>query len=239
MSSTILYIVQRFCRRKGLPVPSAVVGNNDATVLQMQEILNDIGADLAQNYNFEAVIIEASFTSLAAELQGNLSDSNIAPYGFVRIIDDTIYDRTNSLRVNGPISPQYWQQQEAFSTAGTNAMYRIRGGKLYLKPSPGAGHTIAFEYMSNYIFKGTDGTYKKYITDDNDVIVVPEDLLYFGLKAAWQRDKGLPYLEDEKMYRIMTRKLEGTSGSKRTVDLSTTNPQPQPGIGAPPGNWSL
>ena len=70
---TLLEIVQEFCRRQGLPVPSAVVSLGDDQLTQIVGLANEICEDL-DRFSWTQLVREASWTAPGVEDQGASTD---------------------------------------------------------------------------------------------------------------------------------------------------------------------
>lgn len=236
---TILQIIQKFCQRTGLRVPTSVASSTETQTIQLLALANEVVEDLVDNYCFEALRKETTFVSVATEDQGAIT--TIAPNGFLYITDDTIYDRTQKIPIYGPVSPQAWQQSKAFVPIGPIFRYRIFGGHLFFNPLPPAGHTCAFEYMSDLCIQNVGaGTFKNQFSADDDTFLLDYTLLLSGLRWKWKAEKGLPYAEEFSTYERQANNAGGRSGSKVRIMMDgqpTGNIEPM--IIVPPGSWPL
>lgn len=234
---SLLSLVQDFCEEQNLPAPSGVMSSADSQVKQVRAILKREGADLAKRGNWEALTREATHTTLAAEDQGTII--SIATNGFRSIINDTLWDRTDKLPVP-LIGSVAWQGVKALSSISPRYRYRLRGGKLLLTPTPPAGHTLAFEYLSQNWILGADGTtYKQAVTLDTDTFLLPEELLVLGLNWRWLKHKGLDYAEDFAAYEYQVMDALGRDGGKEVLSMNDIQRELQPGIWVSPTSWSL
>lgn len=235
---TMLSTVQHFCRRTGLPVPAAVYGSGDDQVLQIMALLEEEGNDLAARGPWQGITFEATHTSTAAEDQGAMT--TIASNGFNYIKNDTIWDRTEKIPILGPLSPQDWQARKGFGISGPDYQFRIRGGELLINPTPTAGHTWAFEYVSkNWILAADTTTYRQYFGADTDTVLLPETLLLMGLRWRWLREKGMPYAELFRTYETQVKDALGRDGGKRDVSMDGCDYTRAPGIFVPVGSWDV
>ena len=234
----VLDLVQKFCERTGLPSPATVLGSSDTQVVQIKAILEEEGNDLASRGSWEGLTFEASHTTTAAEDQGAIS--TIASNGFRYVKNQTIWDRTDKLPVIGPMDGGEWQSLKALSNTGPRYQFRIRGGKLLVNPTPTAGHSWNFEYISKNWILGADGsTYKNYFTLDTDTLLLPEELLLMGLRWRWLREQGLDYAELFRTYEAQVKDDLVGDGSKPILRMDEGGDGPQPRVYAPPGSWSL
>ena len=234
----LLQIVQEFCQRTGLPNPTQVVGAQDDQLTQLVGLANEICEDLVRRHSWTGLIQESVFQSVAGGDQGAIS--TLAPQGFLKIQNETIYDRTRRLPIFGPRSPQEWQAMKALPMSGPFYQYRFRGGHLLITPDMPAGHTLAFEYTSEaVVFNATDNVYKSFFTKDADEFLLDKSLLIKGLRWRWKEEKGLPYAEAFRGYESAVAEAAGSDGTKSPLSMSETSPAIQPGIFIPAGNWNL
>lgn len=213
---SMLTLVQHFCRRENIPVPSLVYGSSDTQVRQIQALLEEEGNDLAKRGPWQALTFEATFTTVATASQGAMT--TLATNGFRKIKNDTIWDRTNKVPVFGPLSARDWQDRQAVTSSGPRYEFRIRGGNLLVTPTPTAGYTWAFEYMSNnWITDSTGVTYRQYFAADTDLTLLPEDILLMGLRWRWKKEKGFEYSEDFRTYESQVSEALGGDGGKSVL----------------------
>ncbi len=239
MAITLLQVARDFCSRTGLRVPTAVASSPDVTNQQIMALLNEVLEELVDRFVFEELINETTFTTTVLENQGSIYA--IAPNGFDRIIDDTIYDRTQKIPIYGPIGPQAWQQAKAFVPIGPLYRFRIRGGNLLFNPVAAAGHTCAFEYISkNVIQDPIGGGYKAAFTLDTDSFILNSRLLTQGLRWKWKCEKGLPYAQEKDLWETSCLNEAGRSGGKKTLRMDgDCQDGIMPVIIVSPGSWPL
>ena len=232
-------MTQYFCGRQGVPVPATVFGTTDTQVLQVMRLLEEEGNDLALRGAWESLTFEGSLTTLAAASQGAIA--TLASNGFRYIKNDTIWDRTNKLPVCGPMDPQEWQAIQALTWTGPRYRYRIRGGNLLITPTPTAGYSWYFEYVSkNWITDSTGVTYRSVFAMDTDIGLLPEELLLMGLRWRWKKEKGLDYAEDFATYEVQVKDTLGRQGGKPHLRMDDEGWRgPVPGIFVSPGSWDL
>lgn len=236
MGSTVKEIVVRFCERTGVPVPATVFGSTDAQVIQMRALLNEELDELIVRENFAPLQRECTFISIAAEFQGTLETILPSDDTMWKVCLHTFYDRTNHLVVEGPISQTEWQQYKALQ-AGMLPRFRFWNNGLYLQPIPPAGHTYAFEYLSQNLVVAADSTYKRYFTTDTDTCLADDSILASALRWRWKKEKGLDYSEEFSSYERIRASYFVTAGMKPVLNLAETLRREGPGIVIPPGSW--
>lgn len=240
MTMTLLATVQEFCERTGLASPQTVIGNSDKGILQIKGLMHEVLTDITgRGQVWPRLRKEATFVTLAAELQGTLA--TIAPSGFKYVISNTIYNRTQKRPLYGPRGAQSWQLSKAIVDTGPIGTYRIMAGGLYIQPTPTAGETVAFEYASDWAILATDGTtWKKRFTADTDYFAMNEDLLLLGLRWKWKKEKGLTFVTDKQDYEALLVQEMGNDSTKKELNLEGGSQSGlKPGIFVPSGSWSL
>ena len=231
-----LTIIREVCKRVGLPVPNTATGSTDPQVNQLLAILNEEGQELAQRHAWQALNQEATFTTVATEIQGTLN--SIAP-GLKYIINDTIWNRDLKRPVFGPITEQRWQQLKAMTMQGPWNQYRIIGNQIKFLPAPSAGQTCYFEYVSKNWCYDTTGVTKSSFTLDDDEPYLDEQILQLGLEWRWKSAKGLEYAEKFNTYERRVMDAIGRDGGRDTLNLADMKYDIYPGITVPSGSWSV
>lgn len=235
---TLLELIQTFCRRQGLDAPSTIFSSQDDQILQIAGLADEVAEDLVRRRSWTALIREATFTSVSGGDQGAVA--TLADVGFLKVLNDTIYDRTRRLPVFGPRSPQEWQAIKAVPMSGPFYQYRFRGNHLLITPDMPSGHSMAFEYTSQAYVLAADGvTYKTAFSVDDDTFVLDPVILRKGLRWKWREAKGLPYVEDFRSYEAAVVEAMGADGTKPTLSMHDTYPAVRPGIFVPAGNWNV
>ena len=230
---SLLTTVQRFCRRTNITVPTTVIDATDAQIIQIYALLEEEGNDLSGRGNWEILTREALHTTIAQESQGDIAD--IADEGFRYIKNDTIWDRTENLPVIVIDGPD-WQAEKGFATTSPRYRARVRGGELIVTPTPVAGNTWAFEYVTwNWI----NGGAKQYFTADTDRIDLPEPIVMMGLRWRWKKEKGFEYAEDFRTYEKLVNDALSRDGLNRVLYQDREPRNASPKIVVNEGNWPL
>lgn len=234
---SLLATIQRFCRRTNITVPASVVGSTDPQAAQLYAMLEEEGSDLSGRGSWQVLTLEATHTTLAAESQGTIQ--NIASGNFRYIKNNTMWDRTENLPV-AVIDGQDWQAEKGFASTSPRYRARIRGNELIVTPTPPAGNTWAFEYVSwNWIVAADGVTKKQYFTSDTDEFLLPEPILQMGLRWRWKKEKGFEYAEDFRTYELMVADALSRQGLQKNLDMGNTPEMGSPKIVVNQGNWPL
>ena len=235
--ATCLSIVNSALKRLSLSTTTDAVGATDNQVMTMTEIGNEEGQELAARYPWTALQTEATFTTLAAESQGVLE--TIAP-GVGYIINDTIWNRSLRRPVFGPRTPSEWQQNKAFAINGPWSSFRIKAGSLYMYPTPTAGQSCYFEYISRYWCTASTGaTGRAEWGENEDIPKLDSQLLVLGMVWRFKKLRGLEYAEDFNTYERRVMDAIARDGSKDWLSLTDTKYDIMPGIVVPSGSWNV
>lgn len=218
----VLQMVRSVCGAIGLQQPNSLIGSTDLQVIQLRELLNKEGSELGarSSSGWQALVREATFTTVATEIQGSLTTIMGATNAYRHILNETIWNRTRQQPVFGPRGPSAWQGFKAFTFAGPYPEYRIRGASLLFLPVPAAGETCAFEYVSKNWLTSSDGTTQSSIVvHDEDVPALDDEILMAGLHWRWLKAKGLDYAEEFSAYERRVVDALARDGTKARLSL--------------------
>ena len=232
---TLLTLVQNATNVIGLTAPSVVIASTDPNIKTLLALAQTEGRELLERYAWPDTQLEATHTTLNAELQGVMT--TIAP-GYAYMINNTFWNRTLTQPVPGPLNPSEWQGLKARVATGPYASYRIQAGNLYGYPAPSAGDTWVFEYQSTYFCKSSGGTNQSAWAVDSDVGILDENLMELGVVWRFKKKNGLDYSEDFRIYEQKLANDTARVGGKRTLDM-TGGGGSSTGIFTPEGSWSV
>jgi hypothetical protein len=226
-----LQLIQRVCKRIGISVPNAAYTSSDLQVQQLVELANEEGQEQASRYQWQALQREATFTTVAAELQTSLSAITT---GFGWIVNDTIWNRTLRRPVYGPDSLQDWQQQKAIQIAGPFNRYRIIANNIRFYPVPAAGQSCYFEYITNQWTAAGGTEYQS----DTDTSLLDDTTMILGTIWRWKQAKGMTYAEDFAKYERRIAELLQRDAVKPTLSMTGTMYDVVPLVVVPSGSWN-
>lgn len=220
----VLELVRMMCGATGIQQPTSLIGTSDLQTIQLRELLNEEGTELASRSasGWQALIGEKTFTTIADQDQGLLVGGSIlsAADNYRTILNETLWNRSKRIPVFGPRAPRVWQGFKALTFAGPFGEYRIRGGHLLIMPTPAAGETIAFEFVTRNWLTSSDGSESRaIIEDDEDVPLLDEEVLRAGLRWRWKRNKGLDYSEEFSAYESRVIDALARDGTKARLSL--------------------
>jgi hypothetical protein len=231
---TLLTVVQNACDRLGITRPTAAYASTDQQIIQLVGLAQQEGKELAKRHTWQALTTEKTFTSIAAETQ-----TGAIPTDFDRFIDDTFYNRSQTRHVRGPLTPQEWQFHKGVVATTIIEAFRVRGSAILLTPTPSAGQTYAYEYVSKNWCASSGGTAQSAWAADADVGTLPEELTTLGVIWRWQKAKGLDYAESFRTYETQVAIETSRDGGKPTLNFGRSA-----NLGArlpiiKDGSWSL
>ena len=236
MSLTCLQIVQSACRRIGILSPNAAVSSTDPQIIQLLELANEEGQEQAFRYPWEALQNEATFTTVAAQVQCTIASCTT---GFAYIVNDTIWNRTLRRPVYGPKSQQDWQQSKAMQINGPFNAFRIINDVINFYPVPVAGQSCYFEYITDSWVNTSTGGVSPVWTNDADTPKIDDQLIILGTIWRWKAAKGLDYAEDFAKYERRIQDVMARDAGKQTLNLAGVKNDITPGVFVPAGTWSV
>lgn len=212
---SLLTIVRGACDRLSLVRPSAVISATDQTTLNLLGFAQQEGKELARRAAWQALTSEKTFSTTAAAAQvGGLPDD------FDWYIPDTMFNRTSRRRVAGPLSNEQWQGMQATLITIVNPAFRIRGGSILLSPTPGAGETVGYEYITKNWCRSATLTAQSAWTADTDTAVLDEEMHTLGVIWRFKHSKGLDYAEEFRSYEAMVNLAMTRDGARPRIQTA-------------------
>lgn len=232
---TLLTVVQNSCDRLGIARPSSAFSSTDNAIIQLVGLAQQEGKELAKRHSWQVLTTEKTFTSIAAETQ-----TSAIPTDFDRFVDETFFNRTMKRFVDGPLTPQEWQYHKGIVATTIIEAFRVRGNSLLLTPTPSAGSTYAYEYVSKNWCESSGGTDQSAWASDTDVGILDEELMTLGIIWRWQRAKGLDYAESFNTYEMQVGQAITRDGGKPRLNIgrdTSHRAARRPTVSE--GSWSL
>jgi len=217
--------------------PTAAAASADPKILQAVEYVNEAGQELCARHSWQVMTREATFLSVAAEVQGTIQ--SIAGTDFNFIINETMWNRTQRRPLFGPKSSAEWQNLKAQFSSGPWASYRLRGNQLLFFPIPTAGQSVYFEWCSKFWVTSSGGTPQIGIQADTDVALLDERLIALDGLWRFKRANKLSYDEDYDKAQAAIDDAISRDGSKPRLNLAGPPNELQPVVVVPIGNWGL
>ena len=214
---SLLTIIQGAVDRIGsMTRPTTVVTNTDPTIRQLLSLAQQEGKELARIGDWQALKSEKTFITVALESQATASPVAI-PTDFDWYLADTMYNRTSRRKVNGPLSGIEWQQMKATLVTLVNPAFRFRGNAIFISPTPTAGETVAYEYMTKNWCQSSLAVAQSAWAADTDTAVLDEEFHILGLHWRWKKAKGLDYAEEFSTYQMQTEQALMRDGGRPRI----------------------
>jgi hypothetical protein len=236
-NSTILALVQSFCREYAQPVPTALQGVTDAGALQMRELVLTVGEDVWGATNWQQCSRTATWTSVAGASQGSIL--TLCPESMSHIIPQTFWDLTARLPVEGPVGNYKRMQTTAYGLATPLYYFYIENNLLKMQSSMPVNHSMSLIYKSyNWILPHGSGTATKTFANDDDVCVFSDIVMKAGLRAFWLRMKQMPHKFEMEHFEDLKLASAGANTVQPILSVDNEGTMPYAGIVIPLGNWT-
>lgn len=226
---SLLSICQEAASQLGLRQPAQIVGSTDLTAQILYRLANQAGKELMRYHDWQKLVTEVTFTSLATQEQTGAIDAD----DFDRMIYNAeVWNRTSNIRFTGPTPQRVWQQLKLGISGGSSGWWRLIGNELNILPVPAAGFTLAFETISKRWAESSGGTLQSSFLADTDTARVPEDLIVLEIVWRFRHSRGFgQYAEDmatcEREKEKMASRDRGT-GRIRPESIEGDDLPPQP-----------
>ena len=230
---SLLTIVQTACKRVGVTAPVNAYSSTDDNIVRIIALANEEGEELANEYSWQVLTNEATHTTVAAESQGSILTIAGADFGWIK--NDTFFDRTSNRPVL-PVDDVEWQRMKASSVTGPYSRFRISGNTLRALPTPTAGHTWAFEWVSKNWCESSTGTGQDEWGADSDVAKLDETLITMGVVWRFKQSQGFEYGEDFNKYQRRLQNALARDGAKPRVRMGSGRSSQ---LNVPEGSWTL
>lgn len=205
--------------------------STDANIIQLRRLLKGVGQDLARDHQWSHLQKEHTFTT------SNNIFGYALPDDFLRLIDQTQYNRTRQERLDGPLSAQGWQYLKALTASGTvEFWFRVKGLEFFLHPTPSASFTMALEYVSSWWVRPADEVTPSLDspTQASNLLCFDRRLLVCGVKLAFQRAKGFDTTAAQADFDEALARARGGDGAAPVLSLNARGVLAQRLVG--PGN---
>jgi hypothetical protein len=235
---TLLSIIQGAARELPVSAPTTVIGNAETNVVTLLQLANKEVLELLRQYDWQALMAEGHFTTVAAETQTTLAAA-ATDADIFRICNDTMWDRTQAMKVFGPLTPEEWARKKANpAQASASYWFRMRGNSILFYPNPPAGNSIYFEYLRGTAILDANGTTRKAAwAADTDTCILNEELVRLGVVWRFLQGRKLDYAEEFRTYEDARDHFASIDGAKPVIDMSGEVESLT--VTVPEGSWVL
>lgn len=218
---SLLTTVQTACDRLGIPRPTVVMASTDDTIRVMRALATQEGRELAARARWQRLTLRTSYTTLAQQVQ-----TGAVPADYARFVNDTAWNETRRLPMVGPLEPHEWQAMAVNENGSSaNLYWRMRGNDILLLPTPSAGDTVSFEYVSSY-WVDTDadglGEADAWAADANTALL-SEEIIAQGVVWRWLKRNRLQFEDEFAEYRGLVSQAIGRDGGRAVVNMGGGN----------------
>lgn len=226
--STVLELVQAAADELSLARPSDISDTvDDNTAQKLVRHLTRTCKQLSSEYDWARLRREKTFTTTAAAEQ-----TSAIPSDFQRFVKDTAWVRETRRRLFGPISVSEWQARQAIVIAGPASNFIIRGTSFLISPTPSAGWTVAYEYITKYIGASADGsTERTTFIADEDTTYFDDELIILGTVWRYRKAEGLDYSEEFREYQMRRANFIKMDGGRRILNMGDDQDLPSHAMG--------
>lgn len=215
---TLLTVVQNVAEEQGLTtIADATSDAKDAATLR--RLVNVECNALSRRFDWSALQTEHTFATVASTASYALPDD------YLRIIQDTAWNRSDYWQVRGATSPQEWQlRKSGLVTPSIRDRFRVKGtgSTFFIDPTPDEAQTLVFEYISkNWAVDADDGSAKSSATKNGDTFLFDEYLIERGVTWRFLSRLGMPYAEERDQYEKQFNLIAASDGGgKPTLDMA-------------------
>lgn len=233
--ATLLSICQDVCDRVNLARPTQIISGINQTARTLRGCAQREGVALARRWSWQALLREHTFVSVAATAQTN----SIPTDWDGRLVADTFWNRGDLRPVQGPLDSREWQAIQSGGVSAVTDAFRFRDNMIELVPTPTAGVTYAYEYISGQWCESSAGTGQTEWLADTDVPRLDAELMTLGVMWRFLQGRGLDFAMAMGDYEAEVMKAMSRDGSRRVISLSGGGREGPRRPAIPEGSWSL
>lgn len=215
--------MQNAARELKISVPSSVAANtSNHDAMLLLRMANKEAKQIRGRYPWQAIRKEHTFTTTATD-----SQTNSLPADFLKFVPETAFNRTTKRPLLGPITPQQWQEYKAGLIVPSEPTFLVRQGAIMIAPTPTAGQTIAYEYVSDWVVcvaASPTVASKDAFTLDTDTWIFDEEILTLAVVWRWRMHKGMSYEDQQLDYERLLTDAFIADGGKPRIQLGDVNP---------------
>jgi hypothetical protein len=177
----------------------------------------------------QVTLNQPAATTVAGTYQFGQSDYSL-PSDFLRLVDNTLWDRSRFWSMRGPQSPQQWQlyKSSVIGRATIQRRFRFRSingvQSFSIDPVPlDNGSALVFEYVSSSWCQSSGGTPQTSWLADTDTGIVDEYLLQLGIRWRMLRRLGMAYDVEMSEYETQVLKAMANDGGAAILNLTPSD----------------
>jgi hypothetical protein len=213
-----LTICQDAAQLMGLVAPSAINAANDQQSKQLGAMAKMVAKELADRYDWQQLISEGTITLATSDQDYALASDCL------RMVRDTMWDRTNDLKQDFGPGPQEWaflKGDGVFTTANRRA--RLIGDLVTFYETITSGDNndvINYEYITNKLWLN-GSTPVESPTVDTYTCRIPERLVTLGVVYRYREAKGMEFSGDRARYEREFARIAGQSSAPKALHFGS------------------
>lgn len=197
---TLIRVAKAVAKNVGIEVPETIIGNPDRTAVEIRQLANEAGEEIARRVDWGRNVNTATFDGAST------SAAFALPAGFSRMQEGVCMMVGTSI-VRPMSKAEYLSLPAAI---GTPRYFSLTSENLRFWPYLATGLTAKAYYLSNeWCTSGSS------VASDDDTFFFGDDLLSAGIIVRWRRQKGMPYEDEEALYEAMLADLARFDGRSR------------------------
>ena len=214
---SFLTIAQDVAIAVDFPSPALAFASGDPAVKKMRRSIEATSYSLGRIHAWKTMRAEATFTSVATEVQ-----TAMLPTGFDRFIAETVWDRTDKTLLTGPVTEVEWASLKASGYSdSTQRKFFQRGNtvstSILMIPVPSAGKTFGFSYVNTYFCESSGGTAQSAWAADADISRLDAELVTLGAISDFLWMEGMNHEKADSDFEDMFNQLVKNDNPKTRV----------------------
>lgn len=214
-------ILGRAARQCSVNIPSSWLTVTGQTGLEILDFLDQTVTDIRDRVNLTAPM------SQTAEIVGTGAETYPLPADFHRLQRGalSVYERLRTRRGCTPVTDDgQWLYLQEFGQGGADRFYRLQGypgaWTISFQSPLASGLTVAVNYVTaNWLVAA--GEYKPAFTADEDVCLLPRELVETGIVWRFRQRKGFEYGDVMARHEVLMGRYENDSRTIRRVDFGS------------------
>lgn len=199
------------------------MSSTDQQVVQLLQLAQALGENMMSRYEWSKLRKIQTFLSVAQTEQ-----TGSVPADFDHYINDSLFDRTTTRKIFGPLTAEDWEVELSFPVyTSVSPAFRFAASSvdpglpiIWITPTPAVGDTIGYEYISNGWVIGADLAPKSSFTLDTDTTIFKEATVVQGLLSMWREAKGFDYAEAQSRFEDSFARDSAQDGGKPRLNLA-------------------
>jgi hypothetical protein len=220
LGASLLELVNSVAQSVGHPTTEDVAGSQDEAIRRLSFYANMCGNELVYMYNWD-FLSKSGEISVFADSPDQREKAFDLPADYKCMTDDTQWNRSTQLPAIGPINPQDWQWLVVRNAQiTTRFMWRIRGGKVWIKSPPIDPQPLTFEYLSkDWAVNASTELPQDVMQANNDWHIFPPYLMLLFTRFKWFENEGYDSSASQKDFNKAFQWFAGTDKGASSLSL--------------------